>query len=475
MRRRDESRRASGERRRGEDVQAAVVAHGVGPEQLGLAQRRLVADEIGERLLGSRLRWRRHPPNWRSRSTRTTRSGRRAAAAMAMLVAIGRRPDAALGAVDGDDAAAPGAWSRRPAETIGARPVERWNRSSRASTRASSSRASNGWAMTSSAPASRKRIRSSTSSVWLTHRTGIAAIAGVAPDLAADLDRRLRRPVTISMMTSWWSRRLGERVVGSSSSTVTVYPAPAEDRRRWPRAGAASDSSSRMVLAGTGASGVWSDAGRRVVRARPRGYNGGRSRADPLGRACTEARARLAVLSFPLRAGTAGQRGIPIGRSRCAHAPLRTHARPPPGRARTTRARPSSTAPPAGSSPPAARSSRSPRGAAAAWPTRSTATARARTTSSSSRPVRGDRRARAQPPDHRRGPAPPRHPRRAPGQGGRSATARRHRRRRRATCRRATTRRTTTPRASSSTSPRAKRLRPPSTDGRTSAWRSARS
>ena len=52
---------------------------------------------------------------------------------------------------------------------------------------------------------------------------------------------------------------------------------------------------------------------------------------------------------------------------------------------RTTRPRRSSTAPPARSSPPAARSSRSPRGAAAGWPTRSTGTARARTTSSSSR------------------------------------------------------------------------------------------
>ena len=66
-----------------------------------------------------------------------------------------------------------GARPTRPsADRTGARSRERWNRSSSASTRASSSRASNGLAMTSSAPASRKRIRSSTSSLGLTHMTG---------------------------------------------------------------------------------------------------------------------------------------------------------------------------------------------------------------------------------------------------------------------------------------------------------------
>ena len=42
---------ASGRGRCGQHVQAAVVAHRVGPQQLGLAQRRLVADDVGEGLL----------------------------------------------------------------------------------------------------------------------------------------------------------------------------------------------------------------------------------------------------------------------------------------------------------------------------------------------------------------------------------------------------------------------------------------
>ncbi len=67
-----------------------------------------------------------------------------------------------------------GSWTR-----AGDMSTDRWKRSSSASTRASSSRASNGLAMTSSAPASRKRMRSSTSSDWLMQRTGTADSAGV--------------------------------------------------------------------------------------------------------------------------------------------------------------------------------------------------------------------------------------------------------------------------------------------------------
>ena len=73
--------------------------------------------------------------------------------------------------------------------TIGARSRERWKRSSSASTRASSSRASNDRPMTSSAPASRKAIRSSTSSVALMHMTGHRGHRRRRPDLAADVDR----------------------------------------------------------------------------------------------------------------------------------------------------------------------------------------------------------------------------------------------------------------------------------------------
>ena len=109
----------------------------------------------------------------------TTRSGLRWAAAIAMFVATVEVPTPPFGL-----------WTatiRRArvtvipsVETTALRSFDRWNRSSSASTRASSSRASNGLAMTSSAPASRKRIRSSTSSVWLTHRTGIGDSDGVA-------------------------------------------------------------------------------------------------------------------------------------------------------------------------------------------------------------------------------------------------------------------------------------------------------
>ena len=61
--------------------------------------------------------------------------------------------------------------------------------------------------MTSSAPASRKRIRSSTSSVAATHRIGTAAIDGVAADLAADVDAvfALGPLLPRSMIASWCS------------------------------------------------------------------------------------------------------------------------------------------------------------------------------------------------------------------------------------------------------------------------------
>ncbi len=86
--------------------------------------------------------------------------------------------------------------------------------------RASISRASNGRAMTSSAPASRKWIRSSTSWVALTHMTGIADRAGVAR-ISRQMSTADRGPLAISMMTSCWSAALAKASSGSSV-VVTV-------------------------------------------------------------------------------------------------------------------------------------------------------------------------------------------------------------------------------------------------------------
>ena len=83
-------------------------------------------------------------------------------------------------------------------------PLERWNRRRSASTRASSSRVSNGLAMTSSAPASRNRIRSSTSSVWVRHITGIDDRLGVARISRQTSAGEVPGPV-MSIMTRLWS------------------------------------------------------------------------------------------------------------------------------------------------------------------------------------------------------------------------------------------------------------------------------
>ena len=61
--------------------------------------------------------------------------------------------------------------------TTGAAPVDRSNRSDTASTRASSSTGSNGFVITSSAPASSSAIRSSMSSAWAIARTGSLDVA----------------------------------------------------------------------------------------------------------------------------------------------------------------------------------------------------------------------------------------------------------------------------------------------------------
>ncbi len=102
--------------------------------------------------------------------------------------------------------------------TIGVSARERWKRSSRASTRASSSRASNVRAMTSSAPASRKLIRSSTSSVALTHMTGTAARAGVARTSRHSSTEDFSPP-TVPRIRSWWSAAFAN---ASSDPVATV-------------------------------------------------------------------------------------------------------------------------------------------------------------------------------------------------------------------------------------------------------------
>ena len=67
--------------------------------------------------------------------------------------------------------------------------------------------------MTSSAPASRNRIRSSTSSAWVRHRTGIADRLGVARISRQTSAGVVAGPVT-SMMTRLWSAASGDGLGG---------------------------------------------------------------------------------------------------------------------------------------------------------------------------------------------------------------------------------------------------------------------
>ena len=114
------------------------------------------------------------------------------------------RPDAALGLYTAT--VRRGLASVSPsAEMTGASSLERWNRSSSASMRASTSRESKGRAMTSSAPASRNRMRSSTSSVAATHRIGTRP----SPGSRGSRGTRRRRaasgaPVAPRSMTASW-------------------------------------------------------------------------------------------------------------------------------------------------------------------------------------------------------------------------------------------------------------------------------
>ena len=142
----------------------------------------------------------------------STRSGSRWACTIAMFVAIVVVPTPPFG-LNTATVPAPGGHVSSRRRVLGDRSLERWKRSSSASTRASSSRPSNGLAITSSAPASRKRIRSSTSSVWLTHRTGMAAMRR-RPRISRQTSAAVLPPPTTSRMTSWCSATLAERLVG---------------------------------------------------------------------------------------------------------------------------------------------------------------------------------------------------------------------------------------------------------------------
>ena len=92
----------------------------------------------------------------------STRPGAREASQLATLTAIMVVPTPPFGLKHAMMLRRAGTPSS--ASASGARSRERWKRTSSASTRASSSRGSNGFATTSSAPASRYRTRSSTSS-----------------------------------------------------------------------------------------------------------------------------------------------------------------------------------------------------------------------------------------------------------------------------------------------------------------------
>ncbi len=89
------------------------------------------------------------------------------------------------------------------ADTTGTRSRDRWKRSESASTRASSSAWSNGFVMTSSAPASRRPIRSSRSSACATARTGSWLVASSRRS-SAITPATVYPAGTWSMMTRLW-------------------------------------------------------------------------------------------------------------------------------------------------------------------------------------------------------------------------------------------------------------------------------
>ena len=63
-------------------------------------------------------------------------------------------------------------------------------------------------------------MRSSTSSLWPTHRIGTAASAGVER-ISLQTSKAVLSPVTTSMIASWWSATLPNASAGSAM-VVTV-------------------------------------------------------------------------------------------------------------------------------------------------------------------------------------------------------------------------------------------------------------
>ena len=94
----------------GQDMQSAVVAHRVGPQQLRLADRRFVADDIGEGLLRVEVEKRRDPAELEREVDQDDLVRPPGDGGDADVRGDRRRPDAALRAVDRDGP--PGAMHR---------------------------------------------------------------------------------------------------------------------------------------------------------------------------------------------------------------------------------------------------------------------------------------------------------------------------------------------------------------------------
>ena len=93
---------ASGDGRRGQDVEAAVVAGRVRPQQLRLAQRGLVAHDVGDGQLGLEVEMGRDAAELQVEVDEDDPVGLALRGDHSDVRGDGRRPDAALGAVDGD-------------------------------------------------------------------------------------------------------------------------------------------------------------------------------------------------------------------------------------------------------------------------------------------------------------------------------------------------------------------------------------
>ena len=99
---------ASGRDRRGQHVQPAVVAHRVRPEQLRLAHRDLVADDVDDGLLRLEVEMRRDAPELQVEVDQDDPIRPRLGRGDGDVDGHGRGPDAALGAEHGHGALGPG-------------------------------------------------------------------------------------------------------------------------------------------------------------------------------------------------------------------------------------------------------------------------------------------------------------------------------------------------------------------------------